>query len=84
MFEYVYDVSCGAWSDIIRPNQAYFERTNLKSDEVISAIRDIIEEATQKMSYDAKFRYFRIERTLICGVFLINTKTIFHWINSEI
>lgn len=84
MFEYVYHISCGAWSDIVRPNQSYFERTNLEANEVMPAIQDIIKEVTQKMAYDAKFRYFTIERDLICGAFQINSKTIFQWVNSQV
>ena len=83
MFEYVYHISCGVWSDIVRPNQTLFKRTDLKADEVIPAIQDIIKEATQKMSYDAKFRYFTIERDLVYGIFQINSKTIFHWVNPQ-
>lgn len=83
MFEYVYHISCGAWSDIVRPNQTCFERTNLKANEVESAIQDIIKEATQKMSYDAKFRYFKIERELIYGILSVHTKTIFDWVNPR-
>ena len=85
MFKYLYSIDCYAYSDIWRNNYPiHFYRYRLDAADVSKAVIEVIKEANQRSSYDAKFRSFQIKRCLVTNHFLIKKEIIFKWQNPNV